>query len=134
MSVKGVLYVAQVELQPEYSPVKQWKKPIRRKDTSLSKYFPLSLAVVVLFLVAFVYIVTLWVTQISNYEVHYKEYKLKPRDTVFNVVQEHNDYMPWGWDARDLISLTKDANHLNNVGSVKAGDTILIPIIKPKEK
>ena len=70
----------------------------------------------------------------SDYEIKYIPYRMQENDTLFNIVQDKNSFVPWGWDAHDFVSLTKKVNHIEDVSQIQAGQTILIPIAEPKKE
>lgn len=86
-----------------------------------------------LFSIGLAILFSFWFASLDDYEVTYMEYHVQQNDSLFNVVQDHNEHMPWGWNTHDLVDLTLEKNHIQHVTKVQAGDVIWIPIITKKE-
>ena len=70
-----------------------WKKLIRDNIFSL------------LFFI-FIFSIIIWhIEKSDNYEIEYVEYRMEKNDSLFNVVQDMNEYVPWGWDTHDFVRL-----------------------------
>jgi hypothetical protein len=109
------------------------KVAVKRKK-SIWKRLRYDNILALIFVIGFISTFCMWFSSLDNYDVTYVEYRMQENDSLFNVVQDMNkDYMPWGWDAHDLVALAKDKNDICNVAKVQAGKTILIPITSEKE-
>lgn len=72
--------------------------------------------------------IMLKVSVLAPYEIEYVEYTAQNQDTIYNLVQEMNDYTPFGWDTRDFVALALDKNNLTQGEELRVGDKILIPV------
>lgn len=109
------------------------KVAVKRKK-SIWKRLRYDNILALIFVIGLISTFCMWLSSTNDYQVEYVEYRMQEGDRLFNVVQDMNkEYMPWGWDARDLVDLAKDKNDIYNVAKIQAGDTILIPITSEKE-
>jgi len=73
------------------------------------------------------------IEQMNDYQIEYIEYRMQKGDTLFTVVQDMNTFVPWGWDTRHFVTLTKKVNRIEDSSQIREGQILLIPIAKPKE-
>lgn len=80
-------------------------------------------------------LLVIWILKVSvfaPYEIQYVEHHVQDKDTIINLVQDMNDYTPFGWDARDFVALALDKNNMSSGAELRAGQTIYIPVAKGK--
>lgn len=78
------------------------------------------------------YMVIIILIDAHDYDLEYVEYQFEEGERLFNVIQDENDFYPFGWDTHDFVALTLDKNKLSKPTDIKAGDVVLIPITYPK--
>lgn len=88
--------------------------------------------ITVLVIAAVVAALLFWVLNIRNYEIQYVEYEVQKDDSLMEIVQQKNDYTPWGWDSRDFVELAMEKNQITNPMLIQPGDILLIPVAQKK--
>jgi hypothetical protein len=73
------------------------------------------------------------IATLKGYEISYEMHYMRENDSLFNVVQEKNQYYPAGWNAQDFVYLAIDKNEINDVSSIPVGHKVMIPIAHKKE-
>lgn len=80
------------------------------------------------FLLILLVIHILRTTIFEPYEIYYVEYEMKYGDTIFEVVQEKNVDLPWGYTVQDFVHMTVEKNDIHSPSSLQIGDALLIPV------
>ncbi|MCD7910996.1 LysM peptidoglycan-binding domain-containing protein [Bacillus velezensis] len=86
----------------------------------------------VFMLAAAIAVFLFWFINLHNYQIDYIKYEVRKNDSLIEIVQQQNDYAPWGWDSRDFVDLTIEKNQITNPSTIQPGDVLLIPVAKKK--
>ncbi|MBU5262078.1 hypothetical protein [Bacillus atrophaeus] len=88
--------------------------------------------ITVLMIAAIIAVFLFWAINLHNYEIKYIKYEVQKDDSLIEIVQQKNNYTPWGWDSRDFVDLTIEKNQIMNPLSIQPGDILLIPVAHKK--
>jgi hypothetical protein len=83
-------------------------------------------------IIAFLLMVVIRTTILAPYQITYVEYHMKQNDSLYNVVQDMNDYTPFGWNIQDFVALAMDKNNIQDASTIRHGQVVMIPIAKSK--